>query len=155
MPVTGKALTIARLGLADRDAWATMRLALWPDQPLQELTDEIAPMVATRDFAAFGARAPDGRWLGMVEIGARSVAEGCLTTPVGYIEALWVDASVRRQGVARRLVEAATAWSREQGYCELASDTNLDNGLSQEVHRKLGFTETERLVTFRKDLRRP
>ncbi len=146
-------MVITRLGLVERDPWAAMQLALWPDQPLQELTDEIAPMLATRDFAAFGARAPDAKWLGMVEVGARSVAEGCLTSPVGYIEALWVDPSVRRQGVARRLVAAATAWSREQGYRELASDTNIDNRLSQEVHRKLGFTETERLVTFRKDLR--
>ncbi len=147
-------LAVVRLTLADRDAWAAMRKALWPDQPLAELTGEIGPMLAKGDLAAFGIRAADGRLLGLIEVGTRSVAEGCLTSPVGYIEALWIDTSVRRHGLARRLIEAAIAWSREQGYSELGSDVEIENTVSQSVHEKLGFEETERLVTYRMDLRR-
>src|SRR5438128_1926030 len=79
----------------------------------------------------------------------RSHGEGCDSSPVGYIEALWVDAAMRRKGVADRLVAAALDWCRERGLTELCSDTQIDNLVSQAVHRRLGFEETERLVTYR------
>jgi aminoglycoside 6'-N-acetyltransferase I len=67
---------------------------------------------------------------------------------VGYVEGLWVDADVRRRGIARLLVEAAKSWARAQGFRELGSDAVLDNTVSHAMHGRLGFTETERLVTF-------
>ena len=153
MAVGRDGLDVVRLGLADRDEWAAMRKALWPDQPLAGLADEIAPMLAQGDLAAFGIRAGDGRLFGLIEVGTRSVAEGCLTSPVGYIEALWIDPALRRRGLARRLVGAAVAWSRARGYRELGSDVDIGNALSQSVHARLGFEETGRLVTYRMDLR--
>ena len=145
--------TIARMTSADGDAWLAMRVALWPDADRPTLALEISALLARPDFAVFGARGSTGEWLGFVEIGARDVAEGCDTSPVGYVEGLWVDAKARRNGIARRLIMAAADWSRSQGYGEMASDTEIHNTLSQNVHERLGFEETERLVTFRMDLR--
>ena len=41
------------------------------------------------------------------EASVRPLADGCTTQPVGYIKGWFVDSDVRRQGVGRKLVEAA------------------------------------------------
>ncbi len=136
---------------ADRAAWVDMRCALWGADRREELADEMAVLAARDDFAVIGARQLR-RWVGFVEVGARDVAEGCDSSPVGYVEGLWVATDVRRQGVARRLVEAAADWARGMGYSELASDTQLWNTASQAFHERLGFAETERIVCYRRSI---
>jgi aminoglycoside 6'-N-acetyltransferase I len=42
-----------------------------------------------------------------VEAALHARAEGCTTTPVGYLEAWYVDPDPRRRSVGRGLVEAA------------------------------------------------
>ena len=116
-------IEIVRLTLADADAWARMAATLWPTEDAGVLLGEIDALVAREDYAAFGAKRPSGEFVGFIEVGARSVAEGCATSPVGYIEGMWVDAAARRRGIARQLVDAAIAWSRSRGYRELGSDT--------------------------------
>lgn len=46
----------------------------------------------------------------------------------------------------------AERWAREHSLTEFASDALLDNTVSHEAHRALGFEEAERIVTFRKAL---
>ncbi|MEO8668766.1 MAG: GNAT family N-acetyltransferase [Bauldia sp.] len=139
--------SIRRLAADDTAGWAAMRCALFPDEPPATLAGEIAGMLADPKQAAFVALR-DGRFVGFIEAGERSVAEGAWDGPVAYIEALWVDDTARHQGVARLLVEAVKAWAIFRGYRDLASDVQLHNTLSQTVHDRLGFTETERLVTY-------
>ncbi|MGE0284535.1 MAG: N-acetyltransferase family protein [Rhizobiaceae bacterium] len=90
--------------------------------------------------------------VGFVEVGTRDYAEGCETSPVAYIEALYVDVGYRHAGVGRKLVEAAETWARSQGLRELASDVRWDNRLSHAAHLAYGFTETERIICFQKRL---
>jgi aminoglycoside 6'-N-acetyltransferase I len=153
LALSRRATVVRELRLADADAWAAMRHALWPTSSLAELRSELPDLVSRHDFAAFGAALPSGRLIGFLEVGTRSVAEGAATSPVGYIEGMWVEVGVRRRGIARALVEAAIDWSLSRGYRELGSDAEIENTLSHAVHARLGFTETERLVTFLMDLR--
>jgi GNAT superfamily N-acetyltransferase len=87
-----------------------------------------------------------------VERGSRDYAEGCLTSPVGYIEGWWVDPDVRGQGLGALLISAAENWARSRGYTEIASDADLNNAISQLAHRALGYEETQRIVCYRKQL---
>ena len=48
------------------------------------------------------------------------------------------------------LVKATEDWAVSRGCHELGSDTELSNGLSIQVHGRLGFEEVERLVCFLK-----
>ena len=148
-------LTIRRLTAADRAAWAAMRIALYtaaePDADPTELAAEIDDMLAGGDWAAFGAEA-DGRLVGFIELFERNYAEGCATSPVPYVEGLWVAEDHRRQGIARALVAAGIAWGRARGRKEIASDVQLPNLVSQAVHHHLGFEEAERLVAYRMDI---
>jgi aminoglycoside 6'-N-acetyltransferase I len=77
---------------------------------------------------------------------------GCSTSPVGFLEGLYVREAARRRGVARGLVAAVELWASERGCTELASDALLVNAQSQKAHRAIGFAETERVVFFRKPL---
>jgi hypothetical protein len=49
-------------------------------------------------------------------------------------------------------VDAGRAWARQRGRTEMASDVQLPNLRSQAVHERLGFEETERLVTYRMEI---
>ena len=125
-----------------------MRRSLFPVDSPEIARQEIAAILAKETEAAFAIRAA-GVWLGFIELRERSHGQGCETSPVAYIEALWTEPDRRRRGVARRLVAAAIDWCRERGLRELCSDTQIDNLVSQAVHRRVGFEETERLVTYR------
>lgn len=132
----------------EREEYQRLRLALWPDCDVTDLD----PWFARADAQTFVAVRADGSLCGFVEVGARSVAEGCETSPVGYIEGWYVDADVRRSGVGRSLLGAAEDWARGMGYREIASDALLTNTLSHTAHLHCRYEETGRVVTFRKAL---
>ncbi|MBM3358727.1 MAG: GNAT family N-acetyltransferase [Betaproteobacteria bacterium] len=132
--------------------WLSLRRALWPDCPEDEHLSEMAEFAAdpTR-FAQFLARSPAGEAIGLAEVAVRTdYVNGTESSPVAFLEGLYVAPPHRNEGVARGLVAEVENWARERGLRELASDTQLDNLQSQAVHGALGFTETERVVYFRK-----
>jgi len=72
----------------------------------------------------------------------------------GYLEAIYVRPDYRQRGAAAALVAACEDWARQSGCREFLSDCRLDNADSYFFHQRLGFTETERCVFFRKDILR-
>jgi aminoglycoside 6'-N-acetyltransferase I len=104
-------------------------------------------------LANFVAEAPDGTVTGFAEAALRNdYVNGCETSPVAFVEGIYVAPEHRKADVARALCEAIAAWGREQGCTELASDALEDNVQSHDFHRAIGFEETERVVYFRKAL---
>lgn len=135
--------------------WLPLRMALWPDCPRQQHLDEMNSFVQepTR-FVQFIVRAPSGQGVGFAEASIRTdYVNGTSTSPVAYLEGLYVVPQVRRRGVARSLVAAVSEWALALGCTELASDTQPENLVSQAAHAKLGFVETERAVFFSRQLR--
>lgn len=141
-------MTVRPFVPSDHAEWLRMRSALWPDQTRADM----AAWLARPDAAVFVAeRTPTGL-CGFAEVGARSYSDGCRTSPVAYLEGWYVDPDVRRRGVGSALVRAVEAWARDEGYRELASDAAASNSISQRAHERLGFTEVERVVQYRKEL---
>jgi aminoglycoside 6'-N-acetyltransferase I len=145
-------ILIRRSAAPDLDDWLRMRQLLWPYSDPGQLRTEMERMLGNPLEPAFVAVRPDGSLGGFIEAGLRKYADGCSTSPVGYIEGWYVDEDLRRQGVGATLVRAAEEWAREQGCTEMASDTWLDNDPSISAHRSLGYEECERLVHFCKTL---
>ncbi|MFL5546208.1 MAG: aminoglycoside 6'-N-acetyltransferase [Gemmatimonadales bacterium] len=139
----------------DARSWATLRNALWPDQPLQELLDEAEMFFSTGDgrlaSVLVAEKAGEGL-VGFAELSLRPYAEDCRTSPVAFLEGWYVTPSMRRQGVGRALVRAAEEWGRAQGCREFGSDTQFDNSTSIAAHLALGFEDAGALRSFRKDL---
>lgn len=145
-------ILIRRAAAPDLDDWLRMRQLLWPYSDPAELRAEAESMLNEPLEPVFVAVRPDGSLAGFLEAGLRKYAEGCDTSPVGYIEGWYVDEDLRRQGVGARLVRIAEEWAREQGCTEMGSDTWLDNDMSISAHLTLGYEECERLVHFCKKL---
>lgn len=138
----------------DDAEWLSLRLQLWPDCPRQQHLEEMASFLCepTR-FVQFIIRDSNGRGLGLAEASIRTdYVNGTSSSPVAYLEGLYVAPDARGQGVARSLVHAVSEWARAAGCTELASDTQPENLVSQAVHTQLGFVETERAVFFSKSL---
>ena len=91
---------------------------------------------------------------GFAEVSIRKFANGCETQPVAFLEGIWVEPPLRRQGIGRLLVEHIEAFAVARGFREIGSDALLDNEASHAAHRDWGFSETERVVYFRKALDR-
>ena len=142
------------LELRDRRAWADMRAALWPEADAAELSHETVKHFAGVKAAeeVWVSEEVTGRLLGFLELSLRAYAEGCVSSPVPYIEGWYVTAEARHLGVGRALVEAAENWARLRGYTEIASDALLQNDASHNAHRSLCFDEIERIVCYRKSL---
>ena len=137
---------------ADIDALAALRFALWPDEPLEVRRAETVVNVTRTggDFVTFVA-GPEGEITAFAEVSLRrDYVNGCETSPVAFLEGIYVQTAHRRQGLGRELVAAAEQWGRGQGCAELGSDALLDNDLSHRFHSGAGFEETEQVVYFRK-----
>jgi aminoglycoside 6'-N-acetyltransferase I len=135
-------------------AWLEMQLALWPDAQRTEQIASIEEYFAGKNpFITIALVAEnDGIPVGFLELSLRQYAEGAESSPVPHIEAWFVAPPSRRAGVGRALMQAAEAWARGNGYGEITSDTNDSYPISPAAHQKLGFTEVERLICFRKSL---
>ena len=145
--------SVSRASVEDAGDWRALRDELWPDAAAVQAT-EIAQMLERVDQAAFIARDVAGQVAGFAEAALRyDYVNGCETSPVGFLEGIYVRPPYRRQGVARALTEAVAAWTLAQGCRELASDATTDNLDSHRMHAALGFAETERVVYFRRVLK--
>lgn len=135
--------------------WAEMRLALWPWDGVEDHAEEAAELYLAGhpDRTAFVALDDHGQPVGFAEATLRrDYVEGCESSPVAFLEGIYVRPAARKTGAARSLAEAVAAWGRQMGCTEFASNALLDNTESHAFHAAIGFTETLRVVFFRKEL---
>jgi aminoglycoside 6'-N-acetyltransferase I len=136
----------------DHAEWLRMRLNLWGGAAEEHTRDIDAYFATPQGGITFVAESTGEGLCGFIEVSLRDYAEGCQASPVAYIEGWYVDEHCRRRTLGTRLVQAAEAWARHQGLKEIASDTQLDNIVSIQAHKMLGYEEVERIVCFRKAL---
>lgn len=145
--VTGQ--FIIRDAAASLDDWAFLRHRLWPDATPAEHKAELQDL--SDNEAGFIAYDPAGTAIGFADVSLRhDYVNGCDTSPVAFLEGIYVEEAFRGQGIAAALVAEVTRWAVRQGVSELASDADISNVDSHRMHAALGFEETERVVYFRK-----
>ncbi len=136
---------------ADSPQWLALRLALWDNHTEEEMLAEMKTLRQNPQQVVFLAEENSGL-IGFAETSLRKYADGCDTSPVGYLEGWYVAPEHRRTGIGSALVRAAETWARAQGCHEMASDTWLENETSIRAHLHLGYEEAERLVHFTKKI---
>lgn len=120
--------------------WVDMAHALWPYCKKKELRKEIGEQLDSDSFQNYLARSPKGAYIGFIQISVRSDhVEGSSTSPLAYIEGIYVKPKHRKKGIARALVREAEKWAQEQGFTEIGSDTEIDNKKSRKFHKRVGF----------------
>ncbi len=137
----------------DRPGWIRLRAELWPDLSLEGHVEEVRRLEEQGGLSAvWVAESDDNELVGFLELGLRSTAAGCLSSPVPYVEGWYVRDFLRGQGVGRSLMELAELWARKHHYPEIASDSAWDNDLAETAHSDAGFIPVERVICWRKVL---
>lgn len=151
------AFTIEELGPRLLDDWIALRCLLWPEGSEHKRRVEAEALIGrTGQAIVFLARSSAHATVGFAEATLRhDFVNGCETSPVAFLEGLYVQPAWRLRGVARGLCDAVAAWAVDRGCSEFASDTEVENVASQRMHVALGFQEAERVVYYRRRLVSP
>lgn len=145
-------LTIEEISEKDIAKLTEMMIKLWPDCDYEEEFDHCIEMQKNEDQTAFVAKVDDD-YAGFIQLSLRNdYVEGTSSSPVAYIEGIYVEPIHRKLGVAKRLVSMAEDWGRNKNCSEIASDAELDNTSSIEFHTSVGFIEANRVVCFAKKI---
>lgn len=119
-------------------------IKLWPDNSYNDLYDEFK----NSNHIFFGATF-NNYLIGFIQISIRTdYVNGSTNSPVGFIEGIFVDENYRKKGIARKLVDRAVSYFKNEGIKEIASDVLIDNIDSQNFHKSIGFEEIERVVCY-------
>ena len=138
--------------ILDVPAVTELAVLLWPHAAAEDLAAEFTEIVNSSDGAVFLFLA-DSLPAAFAHVSLRrDYVEGTDSSPVGYLEGIFVRAEFRRRGLACALLRQCEMWAKEKGCTEFASDCELDNESSIFFHGKLGFTEANRIVCFHKTL---
>jgi aminoglycoside 6'-N-acetyltransferase I len=132
--------------------WVQMRKALWPEDSVAEHRRyAIALSGKADDAVVYFVRESSNNVVAFAEATLRrDHVNGCSSSPVGFLEGLYVRPNYRRRGVAHLLCDAVERWTQSKGCTELASDVLLHNELGMRVHEALGFAESDRVVFYSK-----
>lgn len=146
---------IKRAEAADARAVAELALLLWPEHTREDLEQEMREVIADDNavlFLYYAQDTPVGFAQGQLR---QDYVEGTDSSPVGYLEGIYVRDGYKRRGIASALLDACEKWAAERGCTEFGSDCVLGNTDSIAFHLASGFVEANRLVCFAKELKTP
>jgi aminoglycoside 6'-N-acetyltransferase I len=144
-----KILSVSEPLLAD---WLRLRILLWPNNEDAHLI-EMRQLLAKKQTLQLLAYS-NNQEVAMLEASIRhEYVNGTETSPVAYLEGIYVCPEFRRLGVATNLIRQAEHWATQFACTEFASDTAVDNIVGQAMHKALGFQETERVIYFSKKIK--
>ena len=130
---------------------ANLAVKMWDSSTVEELTADFEEFINNGGAVFLAYR--DNKAIAFAQCGLRrDYVEGTESSPVGYLEGIFVVEDERMQGVAKQLLNAYQDYAKEQGCTEFASDCELDNEESLRFHLKMGFAETNRIICFTKKL---
>ncbi len=90
-------------------------------------------------------------YIGFIYLAIRTdYVEGATASPVTYIEGIYVKPEFRKKGIGKKLVEHGAKWGKQKGCKEYASDTELNNPISEQFHKSVGFKEVKQTINFLK-----
>ena len=129
----------------NENVWAEMCVELWQDLTVDSVLRMCYEGLFKNEFLFFEQDKPAA----FLSLSLRSdYVEGTTSSPVAYIEGLYVKPEFRRMGIAEKLINHAKEWSAQFDCSELASDCTIDNDGSQAFHKDVGFTEANRIVCY-------
>jgi len=129
-----------------------LMVELWPDCLFDEEYENCKTILNKENETCLLVRDQEN-YIAYINLSIRfDYVEGSDTSPVAYIEGMYVKENYRHFGVGKRLIQLAEDWGKQKGCKQLASDTELTNEASIDFHKKNGFLEVNRIVCFLKEL---
>ena len=135
---------------ADAIYIAEMAAVMWESHSLDELAGEFETVLEDEKSAVY-IYCIHNTPVGFAQCGLRhDYVEGTGSSPVGYLEGIFLRDEYRTKGYGRELLAACEKWAEEKGCSEFASDCEMDNDVSFQFHMNLGFIEANRIICFTK-----
>lgn len=131
---------------------AELAIQMWGNHTVSELDSDFVEIVKNNDAVCF-IKYVDDTPVGFAQCQLRyDYVEGTHSSPVGYLEGVFVTPEYQHKGYAKELLHKCEFWAKEKGCSEFASDCELDNISSLNFHMAMGFEETNRVICFKKEL---
>ena len=131
---------------------AALGTLLWQNHSAEALIQEFSDILS-KGNAQFFLKYEQDVPVGFAQCQLRfDYVEGTQTSPVGYLEGIFVKENYRNRGYGQELLTACEAWAKEKGCREFASDCEMDNTDSIRFHKAMQFNLANRIVCFTKPL---
>ena len=132
--------------------WTELSLLLFPDSTFDEEFD-LHKEILTLDNELGLLYRKDNLYVGFMNLSIRNdYVNGTDTSPVVFVEAIYVLPDYRKQGIGKEFIRYAENYAKQKGIMQLASDCFIDNTLSENFHKSCGFIEKERVICFVKSV---
>jgi GNAT superfamily N-acetyltransferase len=155
--MSNESLTIRRATPDDVGAIAAHRARMFQDTGrldddratamIELLKPIMRPMLASGEYNGWLVVAEDGAIAGGAGVQMRTLLPRPETDVAreALVVNVYVEPEYRRQGLARRLMEAILAWSREQGIERVSLHAST---MGQPLYEALGFTRSNEFVIY-------
>ena len=135
----------------EAEVLSKMAVKIWDNNSADDLVKEFCEMTDDSNSICF-IKYIDDKPVGFANASLRhDYVEGTETSPVGYLEGIYVKEEYRKHNFAKELVKACENWAKNLGCKEFASDCELGNDTSLAFHLDIGFEEANRIICFKKD----
>ncbi len=136
----------------DAPILAELAIQMWKDNTLSGLESEFSDIISSENAACFIKYVEDEP-VGFAQCQLRyDYVEGAETSPVGYLEGIFIQEESRHMGFAKELLQKCEKWASGKKCSEFASDCELNNIDSLKFHLAMGFDEVNRIICFKKNL---
>lgn len=143
---------VREAGKQDLDVLANLAVQMWDENSVSELIAEFSEMIS-KGKSQFFLKYENDIPIGFAQCQLRyDYVEGTKTSPVGYLEGIYIKDGYRRKGYAKELLTECESRARSNGCREFASDCEIDNTASLHFHKAMNFTEANRNICFMKTL---
>ena len=131
---------------------AELAAQMWTRHTVSELYEGFKEIVSNEDAVCF-IKYSDDIPVAFSQCQLRhDYVEGTHSSPVGYLEGIFVIPEYQHKGYAKELLTECEKWAKEKECTEFASDCEFDNINSFKFHIATGFEEANRIICFRKIL---
>ena len=131
--------------------WTNLAVLLFPDSPFEEELQFHKEILSSKKEMGLLYQI-DEKIVGFMNMSIRNdYVNGTDTSPVVFIEAIYVLPEYRERGIGKKFIAYAETYAKEKGIKQLASDCFIDNTMSENFHKGCGFEEKERVICFVKN----
>lgn len=118
---------IKKAEMCDVERLANLAVLMWKRHTVQDLIDEFSKIML-KGNSQFFLKYEQDIPVGFAQCQLRNdYVEGTDTSPVGYLEGVFVKEDYRHKGYAKELLSNCEKWAKMMGCVEFASDCEIDN----------------------------
>lgn len=139
---------INRASNENLDQLTDLAFALWPNNEKDIIKSDFVYIIGHLSNKVLLAKS-DEDYIGFIHMSIRSgFVEGANTTPVGYVEGIYVKPDFRRKGVAKELYHAGIEWLKSKKCTQIGADIGIYNDMCPDFYIGMGFKEVNRIICY-------